>query len=148
MLIGPRKSEKTQITQTFAHPIEQRKAKRYRMTTAAIFRWIGPDNTRFQAEGATRDMSVQGVFVLTATCPPANAVVQMEIVIPLSDGASKAEMKADMIILRVEHDIAGVSRSGFSAVSKGFSLRTYSERASRLVDGLIRESEEFMEGQE
>ena len=92
-------------------------------------------------------MSVAGAFVLTATCPPPNAVVQMEVFLPLSDGGSKALMKADMMVLRVEHDIAGNKRSGFSAVGKGFSLRTFSERASRLVDGLIKESEETMEGQ-
>ena len=148
MPIGPRKSEKTQITRILAHPTEQRKAKRYRLTTAAIFRWVGPDNKRFQGEGATRDMSVEGVFILTATCPPANAVVQMEVVLPLSGGSSKAEMKADMMVLRVEHDIAGVSRSGFSAVGEGFSLRTFSERASRLVEGLIKGSEASMKGQE
>jgi hypothetical protein len=72
----------------------------------------------------------------------------MEVFLPLSDGGSKALMKADMMVLRVEHDVAGNKRSGFSAVGKGFSLRTFSDRASQLVDGLIKESEESMEGQE
>ena len=56
-------------------------------------------------------------------------------------------MKADMMVLRARHDAAGSKRSGFSAVGKGFSLRSFSERASRLVDGLIKESEESMKGQ-
>lgn len=112
------------------------------MTTAVIFRWKGPGNERFQGEGVTRDMSVAGIFVLTATCPPANASVQMEVLLPISDGASRARMKSDMRVLRVEHDIAGNKRSGFSALGTGFSLRTFSKKASRLVAELIDESEE------
>jgi len=72
----------------------------------------------------------------------------MEVFLRLSNGASKALMKADMMVLRVEHDIADYKRSGFSAVGKGFSLRTFSEQASRLVEGLIKESEMIMEKQE
>jgi hypothetical protein len=112
------------------------------MKTSVIFRWKGPDNERFQGEGVTRDMSIAGVFVLTATCPPANAAVQMEVLLPLSDGASKARMKSDMTVLRVEHDIADNKRSGFSAVGKGFSLRLSSKKASRVVAGLIKDSKE------
>lgn len=112
------------------------------MNTAAIFNWKGPDNQRFQGEGATRDLSVEGVFILTATSPPVNALVHVEIILPLSDGASKAQMKADMTVLRVDHDLAGNKRSGFSAVGKGFLLSTFSGRASRVVLGLIKESKE------
>jgi hypothetical protein len=118
------------------------------MNTAVIFRWKGADNQRFQGEGATRDLSVEGVFVLTATCPPANARVHLEVILPLSDGASRAQMNADMTVLRVDHDIAGNKRSGFSAVGKGFLLSTLSERASQVVTGLIRESKQTAKGQE
>jgi hypothetical protein len=110
---------------------ERRRAIRYRMSTSVIFKWKRPDNHR-----------VDGVFVLTATPPPVNALIHMEVILPLSDGASKAQMKADMRVLRVDHDIAGTSRSGFSASGKGFLLRTYSKKASRLVAGLIKDSKE------
>lgn len=89
-------------------------------------------------------MSIEGVFILTATCPPANALVQMEVILPLFDGASKAQMKADMTVLRVDHDITGNSRSGFSAVCKGFLLSTVSDRASRAVLALIKESKDSL----
>jgi len=118
------------------------------MNASVMFRWNGPENEHYQGEGVTRDISVAGAFVLTATCPPPNAVIQMEVLLPLSDGGSTALMKADVMVLRVEHDIAGNKRSGFSAVGKGFSLRTSSERASRLVTSLIKETEETEEGQE
>ena len=111
-----------------------------------MFRWSGPEDGHYQGEGVTRDMSVAGAFVFTATCPPPNSVVQMEAFFPCRMTGPKALMKADMMVLRVEHDLAGNKRSGFSAVGKGFSLCTSSDRASRIVDGLIEESEESMKG--
>jgi len=92
-------------------------------------------------------MSVAGAFILTATCPPPNAVVQVEVFLPLLESGARALMQASMLVLRVEHGIAGPTQSGFSAVSKGFSLRTFSDRASRLVGSLIKESEESLESQ-
>ena len=137
----------TQITQTSEQSAERRRTIRYRMRTPVIFRWKGPDNVHLQGEGATQDMSVAGVFVLTATCPPPNAVVQMEVLLPVSDGTSKVRMKSEMTVLRVEHDIADTKRSGFSAMGKGFSLRTFSKKAPRLVAGLIKESKETVKVQ-
>jgi hypothetical protein len=66
----------------------------------------------------------------------------MEVILPLSNGASKTQMKADMTVLRVDHNITGNGRSGFSAVGKGFLLSTFSDRASRVVLGLIKESKD------
>lgn len=116
------------------------------MNVSVMFRWSGPEDGNYHGEGVTRDMSVAGAYVMTATCPPPKAVVQMEVFLQLPFGGSKALMKADMMVLRVEHDTAGDKRSGFSAVCKGFSLHTFSERASRVVDGLIKESGETVKG--
>ena len=82
-------------------------------------------------------MSVSGVFVLTATCPPVNAEIQMEVLLPILDGRSKTGMKGDMTVLRVEHD---KKRSGFSAVGKGFSLHTFTKKASRLISETMEDS--------
>jgi hypothetical protein len=144
----PEISEGTQISQSFDHLMERRRAIRYRMSTSVIFHWKGPDNERFQGEGVTRDMSVASAFILTATCPPAKALVRIEVLLPLSDGGSRARMNADMMVLRVEHNLAGDKRSGFSAVGKGFSLRTFSKQASRLVADLIKDPEETVKGNE
>jgi hypothetical protein len=127
---------------------ERRRAKRYRMGTSVVFYWEGPDNQRFQGEGITRDMSVAGIFVLSATCPPANVVVRMKVHFPPWVAASKALMEAEMTVLRVDHDIADDKRSGFSAVSNGFSLRTFSIQESRLVADLIKGVGDIVEGPE
>jgi hypothetical protein len=118
------------------------------MNTTVIFHWMGPGGKPFQGEGATRDMSVDGVFVLTPTCPPAHVMVQLEVILLLPDGTSRAQMKAEMMVLRVDHAIAGNVRSGFSAFGQGFLLSTSSERASRVVAGLMKESEGAGDGQE
>ena len=85
-------------------------------------------------------MSIEGVFVLTSTCPPANSVLRLEVILPVADGASTVRMKASMTVLRVDHDMAGIGRSGFSAMGTGFSLRTFSNRATQTVTRLITQS--------
>lgn len=107
-----------------------------------IFQWKGPGREAFRGEGATRDMSVEGIFVLTSTCPPPDALVRLEVILPLSNGGSTAQMKSLMKVVRVDHDLAENSRSGFSATGKGFLLSTLSERASREVADLIKGSKE------
>ncbi len=118
------------------------------MLAPVIFHWKGPDGKSFQGQGYTRDISVEGLFILTATCPPVNAVTNVKVILPLTDNSSKAQMKSETKVLRVEHDIEGNARSGFSAVGNGFLLRTFTERASRLVSGLIKQSQSALEHEE
>jgi hypothetical protein len=66
----------------------------------------------------------------------------MEVFVPVSNGASTLEMTADMKVLRVEHNVANIDESGFSAVGNGFSLRRVSKRTSRPSTDLIRGPEE------
>lgn len=113
------------------------------MSTSVIFSWDGPENKRFQGEGSTRDISVGGVFVLTQTCPPSFAPVHLEVILPLSDKASTVQMRAEMTVLRVDHNVAGTGRSGFSAVGPGFLLNTKSERASQAVAELIKDAQKL-----
>lgn len=100
--------------------VERRTGIRYRMNASVMFRWRGPNNEPYQGEGVTRDMSVAGAFILTATCPPPNALVQMEVFLPLSDSGSKVLMKSDMTVLRVEHDLPGKSAADFRRWARGF----------------------------
>jgi hypothetical protein len=102
------------------------------MIAPVIFHWKRPDGRSFQGQGSTRDLSVEGLFTLTATCPPVNALISVVVVLPLTDSAARVRMKAEMTVLRIEHDIDGNARSGFSAVGNGFSLRTFSNRLSQI----------------
>ena len=121
---------------------------RYRLSAPVKFRWSGTEDGPCQGEGVTRDMSVSGAFVLTARCPPPNSVIQMEAFFELSNDGSQALMKADMMVLRVEDEVAGNQRSGFSAVGKGFSLCASSDGKSKLVNGMIENSTESIKVRE
>ncbi len=74
-----------------------------------------------------------GVYVFSATSPPVNSTVQMEVVLPALDSAPVPRIKAEMKVLRVEHDIAGKNQSGFSAVGNGFSLRAISKKLTHSI---------------
>ncbi len=83
---------------------------------------------------------------MASSCPPANAIVQMEILLPISGNGSEVRMKADMMVLRVEHDVSNDKRSGFSLIGNGFSLHTSSKKAAERVAQLIKDSGENMLG--
>ena len=112
------------------------------MRVPAIFRWKRSRSDHIQGEGTTRDISIAGVYVLTATCPPVNSIVQVEVVLPRLHSASKTRIKAEMKVLRLEHDIAGKKRSGFSAVGKGFVLRAISKQLSNPITDSAEKLEE------
>lgn len=105
---------------------ERRKSTRYRVGAPALFFWKNGRGERFQGEGVTRDISVVGAYVLTATCPPGDLAVDLEIILPSIHGASKPRIKAKTRVLRVEHKVEGGVRSGFSVIGDGFALGTAS----------------------
>ena len=119
------------ITKTVEFSRERRKAIRFRMKAQAIFHWTKAGSARFQGEGTTRDVSRAGVYVLTSSCPPGNTTLQMEIILPFRTD-STTRIKARMKVLRVEPDIAGDGRSGFSAIRIGreFSEHSISKQSS------------------
>lgn len=110
--------------------MERRKGIRYRMKASVVFNWKRSRGERFQGAGMTRDVSVYGVFVLSPTCPPVDSIIQMDVVLPPQFSENKTRIKSEMRVLRVEHDVAGKGRSGFSAVGKGFALRAISNHQS------------------
>src|SRR5579859_6770227 len=50
--------------------MDMRKEIRYRLDAPAVYSWEGMCGRRFHGEGITRDISVQGAFIVTATAPP------------------------------------------------------------------------------
>ena len=103
------------------------------MRAPVVFRWKMSGTGRFRGEGKTRDMSLAGIYIWTATCPPVDSIIQVDVIIPALFNASRREIQAEMKVLRVEHDIANGGRSGFSAVGRGFSLRDIPEQRSGLI---------------
>jgi hypothetical protein len=69
-----------------SEPMEMRKEIRYRLDAPAVFSWEGAHHRRLQGEGITRDISVQGAFILTATMPPPDCPVQVDLLLPSLTG--------------------------------------------------------------
>lgn len=102
--------------------VERRKSTRYRMDAGAIFRWKGSRSHPLQGEGKTRDISLTGIYIFTATCPPVGSIIHVDVQMPRLFDTSSREIKAEMKVLRVEPAAGSERPSGFSAVSKGFKL--------------------------
>jgi PilZ domain len=100
---------------------ERRRGLRYRVGLPMVFRWDGSTNNRFQADGVTRDISTTGAYVLAPTCPPANAVIDVEVYL-LGFRRPDSRITARMKVLRVEHDTTVPGPIGFSIVGDGFQV--------------------------
>jgi hypothetical protein len=100
--------------------MELRNRVRYRLSADAVFAWDGPSQNRLQGEGVTRDISVAGAFILTRTCPPVGATVELEVFLastPTKD--RRVQIKTVARVIRVEHS---PTVEGFAAVSRDFTL--------------------------
>jgi hypothetical protein len=112
------------LTSFFA---DRRKAVRYRLGVPLIFRWQGSRHC-LQGDGLTRDISVTGAYVLAATSPPADAVVDVEIYL-LGFRKPMLRIQARMKVLRVDDSTTAPGRLGFSLEGDGFHL--FPGRSSR-----------------
>ncbi len=68
--------------------MEMRKDIRYRLDAPAVFSWDSARRGRFHGEGITRDISVQGAFILSATLPPPDCPIQVDLLLPSLTGMS------------------------------------------------------------
>ncbi len=106
--------------------MELRKRVRYRLRANAVFTWEGVEHRRFRGEGATRDISLTGVFIFTLTCPPVGAAVHLEVFLfALAGGQRHLLMKTEATVIRVEHANGG---EGFAVVTEGITLAEGSNR--------------------
>ena len=117
--------------------MEHRGVLRFRLGASVLFSWGGANRRRLRAEGVTRDISVQGAFILAPTCPPVRANVLVEVFLPPLQGSGRpVRIRAESRVLRVEHAEAGNGHSGFAVLSGGFALcRAVTEASAPKPDG-------------
>jgi hypothetical protein len=98
--------------------MELRKEIRYRLDAPAVFSWEGDRHRRFQGEGITRDISIQGAFILTATLPPPDCAIQVDLLLPSLTGVkSMMRITGRARVIRVEHPRSNVWIRGFAVVT-------------------------------
>jgi len=103
-------------------PMELRREVRYRLEASAFFFWENADYKRLQGEGVTRDISVFGAFILSPTCPPVDAPIQVEVVLPSLNGPKPViRVSGTARVLRVERSSRGLGENGFAVISEDFS---------------------------
>jgi hypothetical protein len=121
--------------------MEMRRELRYRLDIPALFSWQNAEQRRLYAEGVTRDISVLGAFIVSPTCPPLEAQVEVEVVLPSFAGMTSAlRIKGEARVLRVEHRSGESGENGFAVVreaSNQWSLALdREERKSELPERL------------
>jgi hypothetical protein len=98
--------------------MDMRTQIRYRLDAPVVFSWEGVLHRRFQGEGITRDISVQGAYILTATMPPPDCPIQVDLHLPPLTGM-KATMRitGKARVIRVEHSSSDTWIHGFAVVT-------------------------------
>lgn len=81
------------------------------------YSWSAGNKKRTSGTGTVRDMSVEGIFVLSQICPPIGARVDIEIGRPEQGRRPRRCIKARMKVVRIDQDENGI---GFAAHGKVF----------------------------
>jgi hypothetical protein len=98
--------------------MEMRKEIRYRLDAPAVFSWEGARHRRFQGEGITRDISVQGAFIMTASMPPPDCPVQVDLLLPSLTGTQGTmRITGKARVIRLEHPSSDTWIHGFAVVT-------------------------------
>jgi hypothetical protein len=98
--------------------MDMRKDIRYRLDAPAVFSWEGARHKHFQGEGITRDISVQGAFILTATMPPPDCPIQVDLLLPSLAGVqAMMRITGKARVIRVERPSSDTWIHGFAVVT-------------------------------
>jgi hypothetical protein len=82
--------------------VELRKSSRFRLQLGVTFRWQDTTGEDFLGTGDTRDISAAGMFILSHACPPRNAQLSCEVIVPRSRSAGSLQIKTEGKVIRVE----------------------------------------------
>jgi len=66
---------------------QHRRAIRYKLKLPVLFHWN--DGAEHVAGGFTSDVALDGVLILSSTCPPIGCEVRIEILIPAPDSSGE-----------------------------------------------------------
>lgn len=111
------------INALFGECVERRRTIRYRIRASVKFQWTSRGGSRHQGEGVTWDLCTEGMFVLSETCPPLGARLEIQVQFPPRAKGRGLQMRTSGSVLRRELITEGEIRAGFAAVCKTFALR-------------------------
>ena len=101
--------------------MEIRKEIRYRLDVPALFIGRARNVIACRARGSLA-ISVCSAPFVTPTCPPVEAPIQVEVVLPSLAGIKPViRIKGEARVIRVEHPSEGTAKNGFAVVSEDFT---------------------------
>jgi hypothetical protein len=103
--------------------VQPRKHIRYRLNAPVSFIWRDEREVQHEGTGETRDVALGGVFVFARTCPPLEAPVHVELLLPkLTSEARPLLVQGDGQVIRVEPGGPNGTGGGFAASINRFLL--------------------------
>ena len=103
-------------------PVERRRTTRYGLRVPVSFSWKNLRGNHQWAEGVSRDICTNGVFVCAEQAPPVGAAIRVHVRFPKVDKKAALEMHAEGHVLRVEPASDPAGQIGFAFVCKSFVL--------------------------
>jgi hypothetical protein len=95
--------------------MEKRRRTRYCVSCPALCRWTTFDARMLSSYGMTRDISVDGVFVLNHSNPPIGTPIELNIAIPNLSGNSRGlHLVATGSVIRIDQ-LGDHGKRGFAA---------------------------------
>lgn len=108
-------------------PRHTRKVIRFPLEARTLFWWMDRGMVR-RCEGRTRDISEDGAFVFSSTCPPPGIQVGFKVFLPGLPGIErKTRMEADGQVVRVEQARGREECEGFAILTQHMVLRVNNE---------------------
>lgn len=84
------------------------------MRIPVIFHWTNEQQQLQHGAGFTRDISPAGLFVYSATPPPPDSAIELDVLLPIHEGGQGTRLQAPGRVVRVE---GRGDRAGFAATS-------------------------------
>jgi hypothetical protein len=118
--------------------VERRRAARYRVDAPASFSWADKQGGFQVGEGRTRDIGINGVYIVSSVCPPERVTIELCILLPaLATAVRRFEVRAKGEVLRMDRNAQGNEPTGFAVASQTTSL------AKDLLEKGLNEEESF-----
>ena len=112
-----------------------RKVIRFPLEAPTLFWWTDRGRVR-RCQGRTRDISEDGAFVFSSTCPPRGIQIGFKVFLPVLPGMERdARMEADGQVVRVEQARGREEREGFAILTQHVVLRVSNEIDDRRERG-------------
>ena len=81
--------------------MERRRHTRYPLQIRAVFAWNGQREKRYQESGFTRDISIDGLFVLSSMSLPMGTDISLEVSFPAVEaGTPGLRLTFDGVVIR------------------------------------------------